>query len=59
MSLEEKEKKDDKGLEYYTSADGRVHSSPQKAVDGSLTFEESSNTGAGCSQDSGNIPDKK
>lgn len=47
---------EDIGQDYYVSADGQVVSTPQEAVDASLGFEESSNTGAGCSQDSGYIP---
>jgi len=49
---EEEENDDDR---YYISADGRVHSTPQGAVQASLEFEEISNTGAGCPQDPGDV----
>lgn len=35
----------------YIDAGGFVHSTPQAAVEASLLFEETSNTGAGCGQD--------
>ncbi len=47
---------EEKGKEVYVSADGRVHSTPQAAVDASLAFEQAANTGAGCNQASENIP---
>lgn len=39
----------------YISADNRAHTSAKSAIDASLEFEESSNTGSGCSQSSENI----
>jgi len=39
----------------YIAADGTVHSTPQGAVAASLTFENTSNTGSGCSQSPENI----
>lgn len=49
------EERQEQGRQVYVSADGRVHSTPQAAIDASLAFEESSNTGAGCNQDSENV----
>lgn len=41
----------------YISADGLAHTTPGEAIDASLGFEESSDTGSGCSQSSDNISD--
>jgi hypothetical protein len=41
---------------YYISADGRVHSNPRDAVAASLSFEDSSSTGAGCNQSVNKVP---
>lgn len=43
---------------YYISADCRVSSTPEEAVDKSLQFEDSSNTGAGCNQCTENVVTK-
>ena len=40
----------------YIAADGTVHSSAEKAVAASLTFEQTSSTGAGCDQAPENVP---
>ncbi len=44
------DKKQQEDTKVYVSADGRVHSTPEKAIEGSLTFELTSGTGAGCNQ---------
>lgn len=39
----------------YISADSRVSSTPEQAVEKSLEFESASNTGAGCNQAPENV----
>ncbi|PIZ24630.1 hypothetical protein COY48_02000 [Candidatus Collierbacteria bacterium CG_4_10_14_0_8_um_filter_43_86] len=46
---------EDIGRDYYVSANGIVSSTPQEAVTNSLQFENTSNTGAGCSQAPENV----
>ena len=51
-------KKDD-GKEVYISGNGLVSSTPQEAIETSLIFEDTSGTGAGCSQTPDNVPAKE
>jgi len=43
------------GRDLFIGPDGRVHSNPWDAIAGGLSFEDTSSTGAGCSQSPDNV----
>ena len=45
----------DRGRVGYVDAGGHVHSTPDRAIAGSLAFEQASGTGAGCGQSPDNV----